>query len=327
MHRRIIGLALASGLVLTACGDDADSSGDAENYPTGAVRWIAPADPGSGWDLTARAVTSNLTQEGIVTSPMPVENRPGAAGAVFFAEMVEQREGQDDIVALTSMAMSVNTAMGQTPYSLTEDATLIAGIATEHFVVVVAEDSEYQDLNDVAGALRTNAGAVPVGAAVDDQFPFNLLMHDVGVDPGSINYVAYEGGGEQSTALLSGDIQVAIAGYSELQPLIEGGQVRGIAILGEERVEGVDIPTAIEQGIDVELTNWRGLYGPPGMPEHAVEFWADAIEELVETDTWQATVEQHDWTTQFLRGEEFEQYVQEIEETVIEGMALVGEGR
>lgn len=61
------------------------------------------------------------------------------------------------------------------------------------------------------------------------------------------------------------------------------------------------------------------------MPDYAVEFWADAIEELVETDAWAETAERHQWTTQFMRGEEFDAYVQEAQETVDEGMALVGQ--
>lgn len=322
MKKRYLALAVATGLVLTACGNGADG-GEGGDYPSGAVRIIAPADPGSGWDLTARAISADLAAEDIVTTPLPVENRPGAVGTVFFAEMVERQEGADDIIGITSMAMNVNTAMGQTPYSLSEDVTLIAGVATEHYVVVVAADSPYQDLNDIAEAIGGDAGGTPVGAATDDQFPFSLLMNDASVDAATINYVTYEGGGEQSAALLSGDIDIAISGYSEMQPIIDGGEVRAVAILAGEPVEGIDVPTAIEQGIDVEVTNWRGVYGPPGMPEEAVEFWADSLEALVATDAWSETAERHQWTTQFMRGEEFETYVAESQASVDEGMALV----
>lgn len=330
--KRLIALVAAAGLVLTGCGDngsgDNGSGGDGdaggEDYPSGAVRLIAPADPGSGWDLTARAIAGDLAKEGIVTTPIPVENRPGGVGTVFFAEMVERRGGDDDILGVTSMAMNVNTTLGQTEYNLSEDVTMVAGIAAEHFLLIVSEDSEYQDLADISDAIKEDP-SIPVGAATDDQFPFNLLMHESGVDVNTINYVTYEGGGDQSAALLAGDIDIAIAGFSELQPLLDGGQARGIAILAEEPVEGVDVPTAIEQGVDVEISNWRGIYGPPDMPDYAVEFWADAIEELVETDAWAETAERHQWTTQFMRGEEFDAYVQEAQETVDEGMALVGQ--
>lgn len=325
MKIKAISFIAVLGLALAACGEDGDApGGDGENYPAGPVQFIAPADPGSGWDLTARAITTDLAAEGIVTTPMPVENRPGGVGTVFFAEMVERRSGEDNIIGVTSMAMSVNTAMGQTEYSVVDDVTMIAGIATEHFVVIASPSSGFTNLNDIAEAIESSPGANPIGAATDDQLPFSLLMNEAGVDPSTINYVTYEGGGEQSAALLSGDIDVAIAGYSELQALIDSGDAVGIAILSEEPVDGIDVDTAIEQGIDVELTNWRGIYGPPDMPDYAVEFWADALEELVETDSWAETVERHQWTTQFLRGDELDAYIQDSQALVDEGIELVG---
>lgn len=327
--RRTI-LVTTSALTLTAlaaCGGDNGGGGEAGgDYPSGPVTVVAPADPGSGWDLTARAVTADLAREGIVTTPLPVENRPGAVGTVFLAEMVERNAGRDDIIGATSLAMNVNTAMGQTEYSY-EDVTMIAAISAEYYVVVTTADSEYQDLDSVVEAVSTDPGAVPVGAATDDQFPFSLIVDAGGGDASAINYVTYEGGGEQSTALLSGDIEVAVAGYSEFAPLLESGEVRGLAVIAEEQLEGVDIPTAVEQGYDVTIANWRGFYGPPDMPEEAVSYWQDVLEELVASDAWAETAARNQWTTNYLEGEELTAYVAAAQAQVDEGMELVGGGR
>lgn len=319
-------------LLLAACGGNGGTEGGdetaapqaGEDYPSGPVKIVAPADPGSGWDLTARAIAQDLAKERIVTTPMPVENRPGGVGTVFLAEMVEQQQGKDDIIALTSLAMNVNTAMGQTPYSYA-DVTLIAGVSAEQFVVVTSADSEYQDLGSVLDAVVADPGSVPVGAATDDQLPFGLLVHEAGGTPAETNFVTYEGGGEQSTALLSGDVDVAIAGISEFLPLLESGDLRALAVVAEEPVEGVDAPSTVEEGYDVTIANWRGVYGPPEMPEQAVTFWADALEQLVETDSWQATAEKNQWATQYMRGEEFVDYVAQMQEQVDQAYELMGE--
>lgn len=328
----LVATATMTALALAACQqggtDDGATSGTAGtaagggDYPSGPVKLIAPADPGSGWDLTARAVAADLAKEQIVTTPIPVENRPGGVGTVFLADMVEQQQGKDDIIGVTSMAMNVNTAMGQTEYSY-EDVTMIAGLAAEYFVVVTSQDSPYADLDSALAAIADDPGSVPVGAATDDQFPFSLIVEAADGDPASVNYVTYEGGGEQSTALLSGDIQLAIAGVSEFLPLIESGELRPLAVVAEEAIPGVDAPSTAELGYDVTVANWRGFYGPPEMPEEAVTFWQDALEQLSESETWKATAEKNQWTTQFMKGDEFVDYVAEAQAQVDEGMALV----
>ena len=117
---------------------------------------------------------------------------------------------------------------------------------------------------------------MPVGAAGDDRLPFALLVQAAGGDPEEINFVAYEGGGEQIAALLNGDIEAAMAGVSEFRGQLESGDLRGLAVLKDERLEPPldDMPTAPEEGYDVTLDNWRGLYGPPDMSDEAVTYWA-----------------------------------------------------
>lgn len=96
-----------------------------------------------------------------------------------------------------------------------------------------------------------------------------------------------------------------------------------LAVLSEEPVAGIDAQTAKQQGLDVAISNWRGFYGPPDMPEEAVDFWADALEELSTSETWRETAERNQWNTRFMRGEEFEQYVADAQQTVDEGYKVV----
>lgn len=318
-----------TALSLTACGQSG-SDGESQaagggNYPKGPVKLIAPADPGSGWDLTARAVAADLAKEKIVTTPVPVENRPGGVGTVFLADMVEKQKGKDDIIGVTSMAMNVNTAMGQTKYSY-EDVTMIAGLSAEHFIVITSKDSAYQDLDAALEAIKKDPGSVPVGAATDDQFPFSLIVEAAEGDPTKINYVTYEGGGDQSAALLSGDIDLAIAGVSEFLPLLESGDAVGLAVVSDKAVEGVEAPSTKELGYDVTIANWRGFYGPPDMPEEAVTYWQDAIEKLSTSESWKATAEKNHWATNFMKGQEFVDYVAEAQRQVDEGQKLVSGG-
>lgn len=327
-------LAVASLGVLTACGGSGDGGGGdtaaagGSGYPDQPVTITAPADPGSGWDTTARALVETLQKEELVDVPLPVQNRPGATGAVWMSEMVNNQEGQAYEVAITSLPIMSNQIRGLSEYGY-EDVTMIARLFSEYYMVVTPTDSEYQTLDDVVEAIEADPASVPVGAAGDDRLPFALLVQAKGVDPQSVNFINYEGGGEQITALLNGDIDVAIAGVSEFRGQLEAKALRGLAVIRDERLEAPldDVPTAQEQGYDVTLSNWRGVYGPPEMPAEAVTYWEDTLEQAMQTETWKEFADRNQWETTFMKGSEMQAYLDTTFGEIDEALQSIGEGQ
>ncbi len=305
--KSIITAALAASLILTGCQDSQQVSGG-EDYPSAPVTMTAGANPGSGFDITIRSVVEALEKEGIVKVPLPVQNRPGGSGADFLATMVEQYKGDDNQVSVASLAMTMNELRGKSKYGY-DDVTMIARLMTEYFIVVVAPGSPFTNLGDVMTAFKAAPASVKVGAAQDDEAPFDLLVSAAGGDPSSVNYAPVEGGSDQSAALLTGDISVAIGGVSEFIGALKSGDLRALGVLSENRLPGLDAPTAREQGLDVTLSNWRGLYGPPDMPQFAVAYWQKALGEMVESPTWKQIAQRSQFTTTFMIGDEFETFL------------------
>lgn len=295
---------LAACLLLVGC----QGSASADGYPAGPVTMTAGASAGSGFDLTIRAVVDSLRKEGIVDVPLPVQNRPGNSGADFLATMVDQYRGADDQISVTSLSMMTNQLSGKSKYGY-GDVTMIARLMTEYFMVVARPDAPFQNLGDVMSAIKSDPSRVAVGAALDDQAPFDLLVSAAGGDPSTIRYVTHEGGGDQSAALASGAIGIAIGGVSEFIGQVKTHELRGLGVLAENRLPGLDVPTAREQGLDVTLSNWRGLYGPPDMPAYAVDYWQQALAKMVDTATWRDTAERSQFTTTFMVGEEFQAFL------------------
>jgi putative tricarboxylic transport membrane protein len=324
MIRSATAAILAAALVLTGCQKSEQASAEpAPTYPTGPVTMSAGANPGSGLDLTIRAVVDSLQKEKLVTVPLPVENRPGNIGADCLAAMVEKYRGADNQVSATSLSMMMNELRGISPYGY-DDVTMIARLMTEYFVVVTDSGSRYQNLGDVMTAIKADPARIEVAAATDDQAPFDLLVKAAGGDPALINYVPFEGGGDQTKALLNSDISVAIGGVSEFIELVKSGQLRALGVLAENRLPGFDAPTAREQGLDVTLSNWRGLYGPPDMPANAVAYWQKVLGQMVETPTWKQIAERSQFTTTFMIGDEFQSFLAKSEADV---KAALAEGR
>ena len=119
---------------------------------------------------------------------------------------------------------------------------------------------------DLVAKLKADPGSVSWGggsAGGTDQILVGLIAKAVGVDPTKLNYIAHSGGGEAMASILGGHVTAGVNGVAELMPQIEAGKLRPLAVSAEERVQGFDVPTLKEQGIDVALTNWRGVMAPP----------------------------------------------------------------
>ena len=310
----LIGAVMAICLLSTACQKSEASPVDG-NYPSGPITMTAGANPGGGFDITIRSVVDALQKEHLVDVPLPVENRPGASGADFLATMVEQYRGDDDQISVTSLAMMMNEIRGVSKYGY-DDVTMIARLMTEYFVVVTRADSPFKNLGDVMTAIKSDPARVAVGAAQDDEAPFDLLVSAAGGTPSSINYAALEGGGDQINALRDGAIGVAVGGVSELIGSLKSGDLRALGVLAENRLPGLDAPTAREQGLDVTLANWRGIYGPPDMPEFAVAYWQKALGQMVQSPTWMQIAEQRQFTTTFMVGEELQTFLADTQADV-----------
>jgi putative tricarboxylic transport membrane protein len=296
---------------------------EAAPYPSGRVTMTAGANPGSGFDLTIRSVVEALQKERIVNVPLPVQNRPGASGADFLATMVQQYKGADDQLSVTSLSMMVNQLSGASRYGY-RDVTMIARLMTEYFVVVTRPDSPFATLNDVMAAIKSDPAHVKVGAAHDDEAPFDLLVSAAGGDPSAVQYVTHEGGGDQSAALLNGDVDAAIGGVSEFIGQVKSRDLTALGVLAEDRLPGLDVPTAREQGLDVTLSNWRGIYGPPDMPQYAIDFWQQALGKMVATPTWTQIAERSQFTTTFMIGDEFQTFLAKTQsdvDTALKGTA------
>ncbi|MEY9260489.1 putative tricarboxylic transport membrane protein [Brevibacterium epidermidis] len=317
-----IGAVLASvALVATACGNKAQPPGEGGDYPKGPVSVTAPAEPGSGWDTTARALVEALQKEDIVSTPLPVQNKPGGTGCSWLTSMMQQEKGKDDQIAITSLASQTMKARNLCEYG-PEDATLIATLYVEDFMVVTPKDGDFKDLDSLVKALKDDPQKVTVAAAGDDTLPFALFAKEAGVDPADINFVNYDGGGEQTTAMLNGDAKVAIAGMSEFRSVIEAGDIEPLVTFAQEPLAAPfdKVPTAKDSGYDVTLGNWRGVYGPAEMPQEAVDFWAKSLEDVSKSDAWKETLKNNQWATEFHTGEDAQAYVDDAAKTVAEGV-------
>lgn len=299
--------------------------GVAAAQPPDSLRIMAPASPGGGWDGTSRAMQEVLQQTDIVPQ-VEVFNVPGAGGTVGLAQMASTEQGSEDLLMMMGLVMVGSILTNDAPVTL-EQTTPIARLTGEYEVVVVPADSEFETLDDLLAAFEEDPGSISWAggsAGGTDHILVGLIAQEIGVDPTAMNYIPFSGGGEALASLLGGQVSAGVSGYSEWAGQIEAGDLRVLAISSEERVEGIDAPTLMEQGVDVELANWRGVVAPPGISDEARDALVDTVNQMVESEEWQETLDRFNWTGLYMAGDEFEAYLENEEERVTEVLRDIG---
>lgn len=289
------------------------------------LRIIAPAAPGGGWDQTARALEEVINANGLAKT-VTVENVPGAGGTVGLAQLVDKEKGNGNVLMVNGLVMVGAIITNKSPATL-EQVTPIARLTGEYEVIVVPADSELKSLADLTAKLKADPGSVSWGggsAGGTDHILAGLIAKAAEADVTKLNYVPFSGGGEALAAILGGHVTAGVSGYSEWAGQIQSGELRALAISAPERVEGIDVPTLKEQGIGVELANWRAVVAPPGLDDAAKAELLKVVDAAVKSDAWKAKLAEKKWTDLYMSGDEFTQLVAAENARVTEILKTVG---
>ncbi|WP_142827031.1 Bug family tripartite tricarboxylate transporter substrate binding protein [Planococcus soli] len=330
MLKKMISVSLASILAvgLAACSSEENSQASTNgspDYPERGLTIVAPSGAGGGWDLTARSIAKTMNNSGLIEEPIMVENKPGGGGAVYMAEYATKEVDNDYMLMVKSPPILINNskAEGNSPYGY-KDTTPLAQLTRDYGAIVVRADSEFQTLTDVLDAVKADPTAVTFagGSAPGsmDHLVGILPAFEYGIDPKSVKYVSYDGGGEAVAALLGDNADVIATDASTIGEYMKSGDVRVLAVSAPERLEGElsEIPTFKEEGIDTEFTIWRGIFGPKNMTDSAYKYWSEKLEEMSASEEWQQELEQNGWQSEYKNGEDFEKYLQNQEELIVE---------
>lgn len=281
------------------------------------LKIMAPAAPGGGWDQTARTIQSTLQSEGLVKN-IQVENVAGAGGTIGLQQFVNSSSGNPSATIVGGYVMVGAIIANASPVSLA-DVTPIARLTGEYVVVVAPAGGKIQNAAQLADALRADAGGVTwAGGSAGgvDHIAAGLIAKAAGTAPETINYIPYSGGGEALAALLGNQVTVGVSGYSEFAAQIKAGALTVIGITAPERQAYLDAPTFAEQGLDVDVQNWRMIAAAPGITDEQRETLTTTIRTMATSAKWNSELETKGWVNTYLDGADFQTYLNgEIEQT------------
>lgn len=321
MPKKFLLIALVVLCLTTGCA--ALGVGKADGHQD--LRIMVPNAPGGGYDTTAR-IAAQVLEEEEITGRVEIFNVEGASGVVGLARTINER-GNADLLMMMGLGVVGAVYANDSTVHL-DEVTPIARLLIEPEIVVVPTHSRFRTLNDLITTWKAHPGRLSVGGGSSPGGPDFLAPHliaeAVGIDPRAVDYKQYDGGGPLLAALLGGEVDFAVSGVGEYADQVRTGQVRVLAVTGEERIPDFDAPTLVEQGVDLEFVNWRGLVAPPGLTADEREALIRLVVSMHDSAAWKRAAKANGWDDTLLTGAEFDQFLREESNRVAEVMTELG---
>ena len=305
-QRRAIGLACTAVCALFACTSAlAQASG---GYPNKPIKLVVPYPPGGPTDIVARVVAQKLSEQ--LGQSIIIDNRPGA-GANLGAEAVARSPADGYTLMVATTAHAINPALfSKLNYSITKDFAPISQLTAGPLVIVATPNLAANNEKDMIALAKAKNGEINFASSGNGQSThlsaelFNAMAGT------KMNHIPYKGSAPALTDVMSGQADLMFDTMLSAMPFVKGGKLKAIAVTSAQRLASIkDVPTLKEQGINVEIGNWRGVFGGPGITPAQRKTLIDAIVATTQSASWQEALKKNDWTSAVLTGDAFSKFV------------------
>ncbi len=263
--------------------------------PDGPVEIIVPSGPGGGTDHTARVIQQVLQQRQLLSVPVNVVNKTGGGGTVALSYLA-QFKGDARYLHLASAVLLTSHIVGRSPVNYT-DLTPIALLQSEYVVLAVRSDSPLKSANDLVARLKQDPASLSISVGTSlggaNHSAIAAVARSAGVDPRKLKAVVFKASSEAAVAALGGHVDVVSASASQVLTHVRSGALRLIGVSAPARLKGdlARVPTLKEQGINVEVNNFRMIVGPKDLAAAQVAYWDQVFAKLVQAEEWKKDLE------------------------------------
>ncbi len=276
------------------------------------IEMLIGLSAGSSQDRTGRMLQKVWQDTKTVNASVNVVNRPGGSGQVALT-VLAQRAGDAHTLYVVSPTFLTSYINGLGTFQFT-DFTPLALLGRQYLAVAVRPESAVKSARDLMERLKRDPYTFTVGingAGGTLHIVAGLLVKAAGGDPKKARITAFNGG-ELMTAGIGGHVDAIVTVASNIQPHVESGKLNMLAVTAPKRLAGAlaSVPTFKEQGVDLILQNWAGLFGAKGLTRQQIAFWDGAIGASVVTPAWQAFTESNQWEPAYLNSAEYRRFLQ-----------------
>ncbi|WP_109472524.1 Bug family tripartite tricarboxylate transporter substrate binding protein [Ornithinimicrobium cavernae] len=281
--------AVVSVTLLSACGGSAGGQEGSDGLPDGQLTFIVPYGPGGSTDNISRIFVEHLEKQ--LDRPIVVENVEGGGGVIGMTETM-----QSDPDGLT-IGLGTNTALTFQPlvsdglaWGSTDDYSVFGAMGETPVLAISSTASGIETLDDFVTEAEARPGEISVGTTGANTLAHisaAQLENQLGID---LNIVHFPSAAEAVTAAVGGHIDAYLTTPSSAQAMVEAGEVNGLAILNEQVPEGLDVPSAVEEGIDPVISFTVYVIAPKGLPEAVATELEEATVAVLKDPAYQKAV-------------------------------------
>jgi tripartite-type tricarboxylate transporter receptor subunit TctC len=299
----IAAITAAAALALSACGGVENTAGGgsgSDKYPSGAVEMPVGASAGGSSDLISREISRGLTKE--LGGSFPVINREGANGALAAAELAKAKpDGSTIAVQNASLFAITPLAVSKDEVTSIDDFDVVQGVSRDDYVLVASKGSGFTSVKDFAGTKdKITYGTTGVGTGAQLACALTFKSGDTPAEA-----IPFDGGAPALTALLGDQVDTACLQVGEAVENIKSGKIVPLSVFGPERIKFLpDVPTATEQGLDVEVAQYRFMTVPKGTPKDVKDAIAKAMKATFQTKAYKDFNTKNNLTPMELPGDE-----------------------
>jgi tripartite-type tricarboxylate transporter receptor subunit TctC len=282
--------------------------------PTKPIEFVVPAGTGGGADQMARLIHGIAEKHRLSPQPIVVVNKSGGAGAEGFLHVKSKKADEHTMIITLSNLFTTPLATG-TPFNW-RDFTPIARMALDRFILWVNAETPYKSAQEYLKAVKASPGMkmAGTGSKQEDQIITVLLEQSQGV---KFTYVPFKGGGEVCVNLVGKHVDSTVNNPAECVSHWKAGRVRPLAVFDPERIPDADwkdIPTIKEAlGADISYNMLRGIFGPPDMPQAAVDWYIGFLRKVADSPEYKAYITKGALKAAFATGAEYTKWVGEAE--------------
>lgn len=281
ISRRALTAGLATSALIARTGAQAQTGAA---FPSKAIKLVVPFPAGGGADYIARVLAPKMTET--LGKPVIVDNRPGA-GTTIANDLVAKSppDGHTLLQVNRDMAISPST-YASLPYDTLQSFAWIGNAVDSPFILAANPSLPATSLLEFAQFAKARPGTVPYGnLAIGGIAHLNMeaLMRHLGIE---LMQIPYKGAAPALSALLSGEVMVALTSLTAALPMVREGRLRAFAVgLDKRATQLPDVPTCAEAGggTNTILPTYFGLAGPAGMPRPIVDKLAAALRQALDS--------------------------------------------